>query len=326
MASPNHLELSDFIKSVHQNLREISKIIGSEHAWQKHCRDEENLRRYAYTMRELACKYWEQNIKSSANSRILWTVDTCLNYFTNEVVKFREKESDICFKINCKCTEDLYNIQKVEKFKLLDVGSCYNPFKKFQTFEVTAIDISPATNEVFKCDFLSVKAGDTLIVSDEKLNELPKSYFDIVVFSLLLEYLPSSRQRLVCCEKAYELLKSEGLLIVITPDSNHVGANAKYMKSWRYVLAKMGFSRIKYEKLPHVHCMAFRKAINKAVTCRWAELHKYQQLFEEIYIPQDFKVSNEEYINKHEANVGDNDDTYNITVINFNELPESDIF
>lgn len=34
-----------------------------------------------------------------------------------------------------------------DKLKLLDVGSCYDPFRSFNEFDTTAIDISPA-NEV----------------------------------------------------------------------------------------------------------------------------------------------------------------------------------
>ncbi|XP_018562754.1 probable methyltransferase BMT2 homolog [Anoplophora glabripennis] len=323
MASAGHLELSDFIKSVHQNLREASKRIGSEHAWQNHCSDEENLKKYAHSMQELACQYWEKNIESNTKSRIKWTVDSCMNYFTNEISKFRNKEKDISLKINCELAEsDSYELQKTTKLKLLDVGSCYNPFNKFEVFEVTAIDIAPAVDGVYKSDFLNVKVGDTLAPNNNGFDELPRNYFDIVVFSLLLEYLPSPKQRLLCCEKAYEILKNEGLLIVITPDSNHVGANAKYMKSWRYVLAKIGFSRIKYEKLPHVHCMAFRKAISKAVASRWAELHENEELFEEIYIPQDFNNSNKERTNNCEVG---SDRTQSIFV-DFAELPECDIF
>jgi 25S rRNA (adenine2142-N1)-methyltransferase len=36
------------------------------------------------------------------------------------------------------------------KIRLLDVGSCYDPFQQFDEFTVVAIDISPAV-EVILC-------------------------------------------------------------------------------------------------------------------------------------------------------------------------------
>ncbi|KAJ8917341.1 hypothetical protein NQ315_002363 [Exocentrus adspersus] len=329
MASTDHLAVSTFIKSVHQTLRDASKEVGVEEAWRRHCSDEGNLTRYAGAMRELACNFWESSVESTANSRIEWTVNACENYFTKDVTKYRSKEREIALRINCTFNLDATEMVPVPKLKLLDVGSCYNPFSKYEQFEVTAIDIAPAKDEVYKCDFLSVKVAESTTVIDNEVLELPKGYFQVIVFSLLLEYLPSPSQRLYCCRKAYELLKTEGLLVIITPDSNHVGSNAKYMKSWRYVLAGIGFSRIKYEKLPHVHCMAFRKTVSKAVACRWAELHEGEGLFEEIYIPQDFRKGTIN-VNKSEKGIKtckegvasvQNDGTGVKLVENFCELP-----
>ncbi|KAI8039492.1 hypothetical protein M5D96_006903 [Drosophila gunungcola] len=51
--------------------------------------------------------------------------------------------------------------------------------------------------------------------------------------------MPSAEQRLQCCRKAYDLLLPEGILVLITPDSQHVGKNAHLMKNWRYSLARI---------------------------------------------------------------------------------------
>ncbi|CAH1980062.1 unnamed protein product [Acanthoscelides obtectus] len=177
-----------------------------------------------------------------------------------------------------------------KSYKLLDVGSCYNPFKKFQCFDTLAIDIAPAVEDVVKCDFLDLKVDEKLSISNTKcILELPKCSFNIVIFSLYLEYLPTPKQRLDSCLKAYKLLKTEGLLVIISPDSNHVGANAKIMKSWRTCLAKVGFSRVKYEKLTHLHCMAFRKSYLKEIPLRWVQIYPNLDVYDEMFIPQDFK-------------------------------------
>lgn len=182
-----------------------------------------------------------------------------------------------------------------EKLQLLDVGSCYNPFSCFDLFDTVALDISPAANSVNKCDFLNVPIGDELIKDGRTIKQLKELSFDVVVFSLLLEYLPNSKQRLLCCQKAYDLLRFEGLLVIITPDSKHQGANAKIFKSWRFILADLGFSRVKYVKLTHLHCMAFRKSLSIKLTQRWADIHRDKErkkdngvVYEELLIPQDF--------------------------------------
>ncbi|XP_046627771.1 S-adenosylmethionine sensor upstream of mTORC1 [Neodiprion virginianus] len=182
------------------------------------------------------------------------------------------------------------------KVKLLDVGSCYNPFGGVNFFDVTAIDLAPSCDGVLQCDFLSMQIGqeDVFSANKQQVEQLTVGSFDTVVFCLLLEYLPSPEQRYACCKKAYNLLKSGGLLLIITPDSKHVGANARFMKSWRYVLSNLGFMRAKYEKLPHAHCLAFRKCFYKRVATRWASLQKFSkddELFHSdtnIFIPQDF--------------------------------------
>lgn len=177
----------------------------------------------------------------------------------------------------------------IEKVKLLDVGSCYNPFSVFEDFDVTAVDIAPAQESVRYCDFLEVPLNYTSsTISSDSIESLPKSFFDAVVFSLLLEYLPSSDQRLKCCKKAYDVLKPEGILLIITPDSRHQGANAKLMKNWRYTLGLMGFSRIKIEKLEHVTCMVFRKSLFPEVSERWCKIHKEGYMEPVLSIPQDF--------------------------------------
>ena len=152
-------------------------------------------------------------------------------------------------------------LEQSEKIQVLDVGSCFNPFGQFSRFKSTAIDISPADESVMKCDFINVEtSNEKEFAEKDEVKSLPKNFYDAVIFSLLLEYLPTPRLRYKACEKARKVLKTNsGLLIIITPDSCHQGRNLNVIRSWKICLATLGFTRIYYEKREHIHCMAFLK-------------------------------------------------------------------
>lgn len=307
MASEEHLNLSAEIKSLHKTLRENTKKIGVNRAWQEHLQSKNKLKSYANAMKDLAVKHWENNDRKAETlsnakrfhqrSRITWSVNYCREYFQTDklIMGFRQRELRIMDELGINTSEYTNKIStkwfSVGRIKLLDVGSCYNPFGKFDDFDVLPIDIAPAVDEVYDCDFLNVDLiEDNRPPADNNskmITQLKSRYFDVIVFSLLLEYLPASEQRLKCCEKAYQLLAPEGIFIIITPDSKHVAANAKLMKTWRYALALMGFGRIKYEKLEHITCMVFRKCFDAEVSRRWARLHKENYMDYKIEIPQD---------------------------------------
>ncbi|XP_031620769.1 S-adenosylmethionine sensor upstream of mTORC1 [Contarinia nasturtii] len=309
VASEEHLKLSSEIKALHSTLRQNTKKLGAKQAWHEHLQAKSKLQSYSKAMRELAVNHWEVNdrkqeettSKSQQRSRITWTVNYCREYFLCEdlINKIRQRELRLLDELKIDCTDINGTIAAkqhplVGRIKFLDVGSCYNPFKSFSEFDVTAVDIAPAMEDVFECDFLNVELGDCIEVSsgnDNKsstINKLEVNGYDVVVFSLLLEYLPTSEQRLKCCEKAFKLLKNEGLLIIITPDSKHVNANAKLMKTWRYALAQLGLGRIKIEKLEHITCMVFRKCLDPEISLRWSRMHKEPYMEYCIEIPQDF--------------------------------------
>lgn len=283
-ASKEHLKLSSEIKALHSTLRQRTRKIGAKRAWQEHLEAKSRLQSYAKAMKELAVNHWEANdrkqndseksVKIQQRNRIMWTVHYCRDYFLAEelITRIRQRELRILDELKIDCTNINESISSrripVNKIQLLDVGSCYNPFKEFSDFEVIAIDIAPATNDddgggsndVIECDFLNVNVIDspdtsTAPTENHSISTFKANTYDVVVFSLLLEYLPTSEQRLTCCEKAYKLLRNEGLLCIITPDSKHVGMNAKLMKTWRYALSQLGFGRIKIEKLEHITCM-----------------------------------------------------------------------
>lgn len=308
-----HQMLSSFLKDIHLSLRKTALKVGAEKAWQEHCQNKDALTKYAKYMEKLATKHWTEN--NEGPSRISWAADFCEKYFCNKLyLTYYEKEKGIAIK-----TGKNFNLEEKfsQKIKLLDVGSCYNPFEEYETLEVMAIDLCPANNSVLQCDILEVAIGAQTIVESDKVKQLQEESFEAAVFSFLLEYIPTSELRISACTKAYSLLKPGGLLIICTPDSKHVGANAKLMKCWRYTLAELGFSRIKYNKYKYIHCMAFRKSLIKEVASRWALLHKEPYMEHAINIPQDFNICSEE-----------NEETKILKTlssnVNFEELPFCD--
>lgn len=137
------------------------------------------------------------------------------------------------------------------------------------------------------------------------VTHLEEGFYDVVVFCLLLEYIPSPKQRFLCCQKAYNLLRLNGILCIVTPDSKHQNANVHLYKLWKITLGYLGFSRTKYEKQTHFHGMVFRKGLCKeaweldadrelSVTKKTNVRNKflginYENINSEIYIPQDFQ-------------------------------------
>lgn len=200
----------------------------------------------------------------------------------------------------------------------MDVGSCYNPYQEFEELDVLAIDLCPALETVYQCDFLQVLVGEKTVLENQRAVSLAANHFHCIVFSFLLEYFPSSSQRWTCCKKAQELLEEEGVLIIITPDSKAAHSNSKVMKSWREALAAIAdSSRIKYEKLQHAHCMAFRK--NSADRSTSVDDLKLAPM---MYIPQDLRnpSSDSEHEDQDEVHFTEEE-----LLEGFHELPMFDI-
>ncbi|XP_013395205.1 uncharacterized protein LOC106162450 [Lingula anatina] len=214
------------------------------------------------------------------------------------------------------------------RIRLLDVGSCFNPFREFEEFLALGIDISPAVESVYHCDFLHLELSEPLQLAvdtmdsylqsvKDPIERLPAECFHVVVFSLLLEYFPSAYQRWLCCQKAQQLLMINGLLLVITPDSGHQNRNAPMMKSWKKAIESLGYKRWKYVKQEHLHCMAFRK-IHRSSTESYLVGDVTPDM---MYIPQDF---HEIKIQSKNFGISFSDNTledYNCIRETFNEMP-----
>lgn len=312
MISEKQLELAECIKGVHLSLRRRARQIGAEKAWEEHLKNKEVLEHYADCMKNLAENYWAVNNDSKNLCRIKWMVDVAENYFKNGNLEKECKKEN--YKMQIFIEKGLINkepenneVSSQEPYKLLDVGSCYNPFKSYKMFETYPIDLCPASPDVKKCNFLEIPVGDFETDWFSDLKFLPQNYFDIVVFSLFLEYLPSSEQRFLSCKKAYDCLKTNGLLLIVTPDSKHATANSKIMKNWKIALGAIGFVRVSLEKLKYIYCMAFRKPVCKKYSTLLYEINNMDIKPDKmIIIPQDsvdYKVeTNEE---KEEINSGD---------------------
>ena len=258
MADPEHLNLASFIKSVHKDLRDRSRSGDPERIWSEHLEDESLLEKYALSMKLLATKYWT----NEDNSRINWIYDQIYQYFFQEGY-MHERQRDIKFskRMGVDIAHSFYDVQICNnKIKVLDVGSCYNPFEVFENLDVVAVDIAPSTPSVIKCDFLQVEIGaNTHVSEDKQIQTLGRKSFNVVIFCMLLEYLPSTRQRFQCIKKSVELLMEDGLLCIVTPDSSHQAKNMHQIKSWRRGLQRMGMRNVAYHKSKHFHGIVCRK-------------------------------------------------------------------
>ena len=105
-------------------------------------------------MHDLATGSWA---KKHDNNRIGWCVDTIREYFHVGLKKALMKDlrrldhgmpTIVDHKELPKTDQEI--VKAIDPFiskptlRLLDVGSCYNPFSTFEEFEVVAVDIAPA--------------------------------------------------------------------------------------------------------------------------------------------------------------------------------------
>ncbi|XP_030222868.1 S-adenosylmethionine sensor upstream of mTORC1 isoform X3 [Gadus morhua] len=279
-----------------------------EKIWREHCEDERTLSEYALAMKNLADHHWAN--KCEGEGRIEWCRRVCQEYFLDGGMK-RMLEKDeknarlaavqAAVSLSAQPSAPLpSSVPHRGKMRLLDVGSCFNPFLEFDEFLTVGIDIVPAVESVYKCDFLNLQlqqplelAGDAveafLRLLRSPIDALPAQLFHVVVFSLLLSYFPSPYQRWICCKKAHELLALHGLLLIITPDSSHQNRHALMMRSWRVAVESLGFRRCKYVKFAHMHLLAFRKV--SLATSSDLVSQNYPEM---LYIPQDFNAATDE--------------------------------
>ena len=129
MASEEHKDLANFIKNVHKELRlEAERCeAGAERAWERHLERTETLQAYAGAMRRLATLHWTDQ----SNSRIQWVHKHIHNYYFRDGI---QSEHDRDRKFANRLGETIPEVRpdKIAKARVLDVGSCYNPFSVFE--------------------------------------------------------------------------------------------------------------------------------------------------------------------------------------------------
>ncbi|XP_077067004.1 S-adenosylmethionine sensor upstream of mTORC1 isoform X2 [Siphateles boraxobius] len=289
-------------------------------------------------MKNLADNHWAN--KCEGEGRIEWCRSVCQEYFQDggmrRVLEKDEKSTKHATAENKTSANSLpqssspsnHSMFQLGRIRLLDVGSCFNPFLKFDEFLTVGIDIVPAVESVYKCDFLNLQLQQPLQLASDALDAflrhlrgpidaLPAQLFHVVVFSLLLSYFPSPYQRWLCCKKAHELLTLNGLLLIITPDSSHQGRHALMMRSWRVAVESLGFKRYKYVKFSHMHLIAFRKV--SSTTSSDLVSRNYPEM---LYIPQDFNTIDEEgFTDCYEPPRSDFED--DMLACSFAELPDT---
>ena len=278
--SRNKIEIEESIWSEHADARmanEIATLPSNSSTFSKPwC--------YSQAMKKLADCHWNINIDNDSSnsggcSRTEWLKTHIEKYFESDQTRFCTRLEKRKNYNQLGKTEPIVDEDKIDRFNvdcsfktetnILDVGSCHNPLKQEflnKPVNITAIDLCPSAESVFKCDFLRVSIAKTdkiFVVSNHNPNEidqLEENGFDVVVFCLFLEYLPSPRLRHKACVRAKKLLKDNGLLLIVTPDSskNHA-KNETQMKSWRLAMANLGLLRIYIEKQRHLRCLGFVK-------------------------------------------------------------------
>lgn len=131
MASEEHKRLASFIKNVHKTLRSASSDRAPEEVWAEHLAKEALLKEYARSMQELATEHWSDDTESS---RITWTSDQIIAYFRSGG-REREHGRDFKFARRKGVTWATPSPSQARKrLRVLDVGSCYNPFQHFKEF------------------------------------------------------------------------------------------------------------------------------------------------------------------------------------------------
>ncbi|XP_033018912.1 S-adenosylmethionine sensor upstream of mTORC1 [Lacerta agilis] len=342
-------KLSGVVKSVHRRLRKKYREVGDfDKIWREHCEDEETLCEYAEAMKNLADNHWAKTCEGEG--RIEWCCSVSREYFQNGGKRkaLEKDEKRAVLATQSIQTMSILPTSKIEdssensnhssimdallhpsgKIRLLDVGSCFNPFLKFEEFLTVGIDIVPAVESVYKCDFLNLQIQQPLQLAQDAIDaflkqlknpidSLPGELFHIVVFSLLLSYFPSPYQRWICCKKAHELLVLNGLLLIITPDSSHQNRHAMMMKSWKIAIESLGFKRFKYSKFSHMHLMAFRKISLKTTSDLVSR--NYPGM---LYIPQDFNSIEEEEFSNNSCYIRSDAEDEQLAY-SFMELPDA---
>lgn len=148
--------------------------------------------------------------------------------------------------------------------RLLDVGSSYGPWSTWPN--CVSLDLAPAAPTVYKADFLALRIEDELAMScyvspEGELQSLCGGFFDSVVLSLVLSFLPTPQLRREMLDRARRCLRPRGSLYVIEKTSLVPRRGGGARESFQEALEAAGFRCQRYAALgtlegdrqPHAH-------------------------------------------------------------------------
>ncbi len=272
----------------------------ANHVWKENVENKDSLKAYAEAAASMGKKDW---VKESNE----WMADFIMSYYRFGGAKKHFCKKNGIFKHDPidkrynTLSKDLMALDPGNELyqgsmeavpskliRILDVGSCYNPLQNSSYapsfFNITAVDLFPADETVFQCDFLNLMIGppgsapiykEDPITKQNSLLQLPANSFDVITMSLVLSYLSSPSQREAMIEKARKLLitplpsnlKIEnelgrnnqphhtGLLLIVEKESifsrNHqdlVKGNTM-ITDWKKSICQYGFELVKYNLL-----------------------------------------------------------------------------
>ena len=198
-----HLSHLKSNKRVFENIQALHQTL-IKSSWEETVAEEANLREYAEAATAMGNKTWV----AKGNQ---WMLNMCRDFFKGGYAlrKYRRSLHRRGQSVDQDFKDDLDQLEGRD-VRLLDVGSCYNPFLGTPGFQVTALDLCPMSPTVLICDFLELHVGDKdsspVFADNQRLAELPAESFDAVTISLVLSYLPTPELRAKMISKARSLL------------------------------------------------------------------------------------------------------------------------
>jgi hypothetical protein len=261
-----------------------SSLIGGESAYLEKTRDKTALENYGFAAVDMGKRAW-------VAEGMRWMETYSMDYFKEGLAKklhlkstkaayARERNEPMPAAVADDLSSSLVSnlVTQGSKLKLLDIGSCYDPFRNCaskDSFDVTAVDLWPQSPTVYKCDFLSVEWGPRLTepvttVEDgiHNLHQLPESTYDIATISLVLSYLPTSSQRvemLRCARRSLvkpgcghsDNAHHKGLLLIMEKDSifgrSGVKGKENLLREWKESISNIGFELAAYQRMRSKH-------------------------------------------------------------------------
>ncbi len=158
--------------------------------WQEHVQDSVKLKEYAKAMRTLATTKWIKDEEEA--DRISWLSTTIERYFFDDDVHSLKKDSDRIIRKVCRRAgkSESVHLPNVDRVRVLDVGSCFDPFGTRPQFETLAVDLCPGSETVKKCDFLQVVIGESLRLTEDgrEVLTLPGGRFFSMFRDLVLNF------------------------------------------------------------------------------------------------------------------------------------------